>query len=125
MRAVRVLDALTHPAFHTTLANMGHDFVLAPSEIYVEWPVDLRLLPANCTVVHDLPDPSNFDVAIVATREHYGRLPGRIDPARIAFVSRTQPAPLGCALLRPAFRRAREVCAPFPTRRVLAEWNAV
>ena len=86
---MRVLDALTHPPFQWTLAKTGHDFVFAPSEIYAEWPLALRPLPVNCTVVPDLPDPSDFDVAIVATREQYGRVAGRIDPARIIFLSHT------------------------------------
>ena len=84
-----VLDFLTHPPFQHDLAKTGHEFTLAPSAIYGAWPEELRPLPPNATVADAVPDPADFDVVVVATREQYAAVEGRADPRRIIFLSHT------------------------------------
>jgi len=86
---VRILDFLTHPPFQHLLAKTGHEFTFAPSEIYAGWPQQLRSLPRNAVVADACPNPADFDVIIVATREQYQQVAGRADPRRVIFLSHT------------------------------------
>lgn len=88
---MRILDFITHPPFQYDLCKTGHEFHLAPSEMWHTWDERLRPLPPKATVLPALPDPDDYDVVITATREQYGRVAGSTTPK--VFLSHTRLHP--------------------------------
>jgi hypothetical protein len=72
---VRILDFLTHMGFQHSLCRTGHEFHVAPSELWSAWDESYRPWPGSH--VHRACDPlqpETFDLAIAATIPQYQRI---------------------------------------------------